>query len=92
MNRIRAQRAFSVQTPEQYQFCLAALREVLRRKIMEEEESEEESENESDEEMSEDEDWNSFFYLQRQRGSYGTKNVYAHHMTENHRLNACYFI
>ena len=61
MNRIRAQRAFSVQTPEQYQFCLAALREVLRRKIMEEEESEEESENESDEEMSEDEDWNLLF-------------------------------
>ena len=84
MNRIRAQRAFSVQTPEQYQFCLAALREVLRRKIMEEEESEEESENESDEEMSEDEDWNLLCH--------GTKNVYAHHMTENHRLNACYFI
>ena len=30
VGRIRTQRAFSVQTPEQYQFCLAALREVLK--------------------------------------------------------------
>ena len=32
VGRIRTQRAFSVQTPEQYQFCLAALREVLKHK------------------------------------------------------------
>ena len=32
VSRIRSQRAFGVQTPEQYQFCLTALREVLKQK------------------------------------------------------------
>jgi len=56
VNRIRAQRAFCVQTPEQYQFCLAALREVLRRKLSDEEEEEDEDGEEMyDEEEDEDE-------------------------------------
>ena len=54
VNRIRSQRAFCVQTPEQYQFCLAALREVLRRKLSDEEE-EEDGEEMDDEEEDEDE-------------------------------------
>ena len=31
VRRLRSQRAFAVQTPEQYQFCLLALKEELKR-------------------------------------------------------------
>ena len=47
VRRLRSQRAFAVQTPEQYQFCLLALKEELKR--MNQSESSEEKTNQNEE-------------------------------------------
>lgn len=50
IKRIRDQRAFSVQTHAQYQFCLSALIDILKRKLRALEEPENEEMEQSDEE------------------------------------------